>query len=177
MTTYEWSSLLVMAISALFVGISLLYLSRQIKLFIASHEDNHEWNRRIATSDALSRVREINTDLLNEVFAYLDRREPVPLQEVQDAFKAQPNLQPSLHKLLNLYEGLANGVYLGTYDETTIRANRESAMIKGLAKFRPYIQYRRDCGSKTAWSGYERLVNKWLSEGVEMHDKNQTGRI
>lgn len=177
MSVFEVSSLAISVLGTIFIGLSVLLLARQIKMLLLAHADNHEWNRRIATVNAISQIREINTDSLNDAFDYVNRREPVPLQEIKDAFVRQPNLQPALHKLLNLYEGLANGLSLGIYDEATVRANRESTMIKALANFRSYIEYRRDCGSKTAWIGYEKLVRRWINESVDQHQKPPTGRV
>ena len=161
MTTYEITNLAVMSISALFVGISIFYLSKQIKLFIFAHADNHDWNRRIETQHAIARIREINTDSLNDKFGYVNRKESIDLKEIQQAFQEEPSLQLLLHKLLNFYEGLANGVFLGTYDEPTIKANRKSTMEKELIRFRRYIEYRRNQSKKTAWIAYERLIRKW----------------
>ncbi len=177
MSTYEILSLVVSGISALFIGISLIYLAWQIKLFISAHADNHEWNRRIETQHAISKIRELDTDLLNEKFGYVNRQEPIPLTEVQEAFHENPSLQLMLHKLLNHYEGLANGVFLGTYDEATIKANRKGTMEREFSRFKHYIQYRRDQGNKTAWCSFERLIKKWHEESISSLDREPTGRI
>lgn len=177
MSVYEVSSLAISVLGTTFIGLSVLLLARQIKMLLLAHADNHEWNRRIATANAISQIREINVYSLNEAFSYMSRQRPLSLQEINSAFEERPNLQPDLHKLLNLYEGLANGLFLGIYDEATIRAHRESAMTRALANFGSYIKYRRDCGSKMAWVGYERLVRKWTDEIASQHHKPPTGRI
>ena len=177
MTNYEILSLIISSLGTLFVGISLIYIAKQVKVLIASHSDNHEWNRRIETQNAISKIRDINTDPLNDKFGYVNRREPIPLEEVNNAFSENPSLQLTLHKLLNYYEGLSNGVFLGTYDEDTIKANRKGAMEREFIRFKNYIQYRRDQGSPTAWSGYERLIEKWRREAILSTDKEKTGRI
>ena len=178
MTTFEILSIIVSAAGSLFVGISVLLLVKQLQLIISAHTDNHEWNRRIATQQAVSRVKELNNDELNKKFGYINRKESIPLQEVQNAFKENPALQLSLHKLLNIYEGLANGVFLGTYDEATIKASQRTLMEKQLIRFRHYISYRRDSsGNQKAWAAYERLNKKWNQEMLESHDREPTGKI
>lgn len=177
MTTYEIVSLFISGVGAIFVGVSLLLLVKQLKLIVLAHEDNHEWNRRIATHQAIDKVRNLNKDNLNRKFGYINRKEPIPLKEINKAFKEDPALQLTLHNLLNLYEGLANGVFLGTYDEATIRANRKTPMESILVRFRLYIQHRRDGSSKTAWIGFERLITGWNTELSEAFDREQTGKI
>lgn len=177
MSIYETLSLAVASISALFVGASLVYLARQIKLFIAVHADNHEWNRRVETQHALEIIRELKTDSLNERFGYVNRKEPINLEEIKTAFKDDHSLQLLLHKLLNLYEGLANGIFLGTYDEPSIKANRKGPMEREIIRFKYYIEYRRHQTSKTAWVAYERLIKKWDDESLKGSDREPTGRI
>ena len=148
MTPYEISNLVVSIVSALFVGISVLYLAKKLKSSIAIHSDTHEWNRRIATSEAIEKVRQLDTDTLNIKFEHINRREPIPLKEITDAFNDDPALRLSLNKLLNCYEGLANGIYTGTYDELTIKVNRRGAMERELMRFREFIQHRQQQGNK-----------------------------
>lgn len=177
MNNYEIASLCITSLSALFVGLSLIYLSKQIKLVISAHADNHEWNRRIETQNALDRIREVDTSPLNERFQNANRKEPISLQEILGAFESDLSLQLILHKLLNYYEGLANGYYLGTYDEASIKANRRGPMEKELVLFKNYIEYRRRQSNPRAWIDYERLINKWHQETLGDNDREQTGSI
>ncbi len=178
MTNYEILNLIVTSVSAAFVGISILLLARQLKLATKMHSDNHDWYRRIETQNAITKIRELDVDALNEKFGYVNRSEPIPLNEVQEAFEENPNLQLLLHKVLNFYEGLANGVFLGTYDEKIIKANRRGTMQRELSRFKYYIDYRRNSGNRpTAWAGYERLLNQWKQQAIEQNDLKQTGQI
>ena len=177
MSIYEIATLVVMTISAVFVGVSLIYLAKQIKLFVAAHADNHEWNRRIETQKALDNVREINTGALNEKFGYANRKDPIPLEDILSAFEENHTLQLLLNKLLNFYEGLANGVFMGIYDEASIKANRKGAMEREFIRCKNYIEYRRHQSSKTVWIAYERLIKKWDEELLKSEDRSQTGKI
>ena len=177
MTTYEVMSLIVTSVSAIFIGISVIYLSRQVKLFIAAHADNHEWNRRIETLHALGNIRGINTDDLNEKFGFTNRKDPIPLAEILDAISENHSIQLTLHKLLNFYEGLANGVFMGAYDEESIKAYRRGPMEREFVRCKNYIEYRRHQSSKTVWIAYERLIKKWDEELLTSADRKQTGKI
>ena len=174
MTTFEVISLIINAIGAFFIGISILLLAKQLKLIILAHADNHEWNRRIETQHALAKVRELNTDDLNEKFGYIELRKPIPLKDIETAFKEDPSLQLSLHKLLDHYEGLADGILFKIYDEEAIRISRKGSMERDLLQFREYIQSRRDVDDKTAWINSGKLVKKWSEETV---NRKQTGEI
>lgn len=177
MTNYEIISVSISIISALFVLISLIYLSKQVKLVVSAHADNHDWNRRIETQHSLDKIRDINTDALNARFGYVNRKEPILIEDILKAFEEDHTLQLLLHKLLNFYEGLANGVFLGTFDEVTIKSNRKSPMEIELVRFKNYIEYRRNQSNRTAWVGYERLVKKWNDELLTSNDKSQTGQL
>ena len=177
MTTYELISLIVMVISALFVGISIFYLSVQIRLFISAHADNHDWNRRIETQHAIARIRELNTDALNEKFGYMNRKEIINLEEIKEAFKEDHSLQLLLHKLLNSYEGLAIGVFLWIYDEKIVKASRKGTMERDFLRFKQYIEYRRTQSGKFAWAKYEQLISKWDKEHLKGLDRDPTGNI
>ncbi len=154
---------------------SVLYLAKQVKLSLKFHSENHEWNRRIATNQILNLIREIDTDELNKKFGYINRVEPIPLEEVKEAFSENISLQLLLNRILNFYEGLSNGVFLGTYDENTIKANRKGAMQREYNRFKNYIEFRRDSGNKGSWKGFERLIRKWEEEELRANDKSILG--
>jgi hypothetical protein len=177
MSLYEWLNLTIMAISALCVAGSLFYLAKQVRLFSKAHQDNHDWNRRVETQHALGKIREINTDSLNMKFGFANRKSPIPLQEILDAFEEEPNLQLHLHKLLNFYEGLANGIFSKVYDEKIIKVNRLSPMERDIIRCRYYIDYRRNESSRTTWSGYQRLMEKWRNDDLRSGDLEPTGNL
>ena len=177
MTPFEITSLVISALSSIFVGISVIYLARQVAISRKVHADNHDWNRRISTQEELNEIRKLDTRGLSENFSHLNKIEPIPLQELLTKFEETPALQNELHNLLNRNEGLANGIFLGIFDEKTIKANRRTAMTNSFIKFREYIQYRQDRGSKTVWTAYERLLKNWSQEDTEIHDRDLTGKI
>ena len=177
MSNYEILNLVISLFGTLFVGLSVLYLAKQIKLSLKIHSANHEWNRRMATNDILNRIRDIDTDELNKKFGYLNRTEPISLKEVKDAFSENSTLQLLLNRMLNYYEGLSNGIFLGTYDENTIKSNRKGAMEREFRRFKKYIEYRRGVGNKNSWNGFERLIKKWEREELKANDKEILGKL
>ena len=177
MTDFEIYSLFITGISASFLGVSLILVAKQLRLIIASHNDNHEWNRRIESHKAIHRIGQLDTDSLNHEFGYVNRRKPIPLKEIEKIFQEKPSVQLVLHKLLNIYEEISNGIFLGTYDEKTIKSIQKSPMEREIVRFREYIQQRRDEGSTRAWIAYERLVNEWKHEDLAVLERDKTGKI
>lgn len=177
MTNYEIYSLVFMLISTVILVLSAFIGIRNLRLLVASHADNHEWNRRIATQDAITKVREINIDALNQEFGYADQLTAIPLKNINEKFKENPDLQMMCHKLLNFYEGLASGVNLGIYDEMTLKINRRGAMERDFAKFREYILYRRDQVSKSLFIEQEKIITRWHEELLIQSSRETTGII
>ena len=177
MTDFQIYSLFITGISALFLGLSLFLVAKQLRVIIASHKDDHEWNRRIESHKAIHRIGLLDNDSLNHEFGYMNRRKPIPLSEIEKTFQENPSVQVVLHKLLNIYEEISNGIFLGTYDEETIKAIQKSPMEREIIRFREYIQLRRDEGSKRAWIAVEQLVNKWKKEDLVVLERDKTGKI
>jgi hypothetical protein len=170
MTVLEMVMAVTAIATAIFVGIGVLCAVKQLKVLVRSHADNHEWNRRLATQQALAAI---NTSARGEdiqaKFNYAARADPVPLPEILKAFEDDPSMRVKLNVLMNGYEALARGVFLAIYSETVVKSARKGAMIRTFAAFREYINHRRQSGSLRAWIEYERLVDAWLAE-----DKSQT---
>ncbi len=177
MVSYELAKLIISATSLIFIGATLIYTGRQIKLLIKSHADNHEWNRRIATQQALNELRKVNVDDLNEKFGYINRHQPIPLAEVLAAFEENIALQMKCHQLLNYYEGTATAIFLGIYDELTVKISRKGAMERTFTNFKEYIEYRRNQTNNTVWIEYEKLINKWHSELRNRGEREPTGTL
>ncbi len=177
MSLYEWLNLTIMAISTLCIAGSLFYLAKQIRLFIKAHQDNHDWNRRAETRNILVKAGELNTDALNIKFGFANRRSPISLDEILKEFEKDITLQQNLHRLLNFYEGLAHGVFSGVYDETLIKSNRRGSMEREFIRCRYYIDHRRNESNKTAWSEYQRLIEKWQHGDIQSGDLEPTGNL
>lgn len=148
-----------------------------VRLLVKAHADNHEWNRRIATQEALAKLREVNIDDLNAEFGFANQLTAIPLAQVRAKFDENPKLQATCHKLLNFYEGIASGVHLGTFDELTVKVNRKGAMERDFAKFREYIFHRRDLVSQTLFVEQEKLITKWREETLAQSTRQTTGKI
>ena len=140
MTDFEMLSLIISGLGAFFVGTTVLLLIKQLKLIVSTHADNHDWNRRIETQRALDKRTEIGTEKLNKKFNYMNTKTPIKLDLILASFVEDHTLQIVLNRLLNYYERLANGVFLGTYDEITIKAIIKGPMERELVRFKNYIE-------------------------------------
>jgi len=132
MSVFEIISLCISAISAICVVFGTWFGLRNLRLIASSHSDNHEWNRRLATQNALKGIRSLNTDLLNKEFGYADLMTSIPLDTVLKKFDEQRELQNLCHEVLNWYEGLASGIHLGIYDDLAVKVNRQGPLEKTL---------------------------------------------
>ena len=112
MTTYQTASLVVQGVGAISVAAALVFAGIQIRIMRKSHAEDHLWKRRKAAQDAtqLYAQRVGGTEKLQEAFNYIDRKDPIPLEEIQTKFTADATLKSNLHKLLNYFESLARGV-------------------------------------------------------------------
>lgn len=180
MTNYEIYSLVMDGFTALialggfvYAGIQLKKTTEQLRAAYKINEADHDWNRRIASQDALKEYNQsiLSSELQSE-FNYLDCTESIPLEKIEEGFKKHPtNLQAELHQLLNFYEGLARGISHNVYDEEIIKTARHNAMEKVFRAFNSYIRSRRNTSSPHAWEQLEYLVSKWKAD-----EKNETRR-
>jgi len=155
-------------VSATGVIVSVFYLSKQVKIANKSHQDNHEWNRRIETKHALDSYNRLEAVMqLNDAFDFTSVRHAIKRDVILDKFKAIPQLKIHLTRLLNYYEGLANGVDMGLYEEVIIKEARRGGMIRTYNAFSDYIKYDRAEHNPMAFVKYEALVKKWEKEGQQ----------
>ena len=159
----EILQLTIRLLSAIFIGVGLLYTAKQIKLLIKSHSDNHEWNRRKVAQDAslmYSQLTEGN-NLLNEHFSYVTSSEPVAMKTMDEKFGNEPELKPQLHRLLNYFNSLCRGVNHKLYDEKIIKSSWGGVIMRTYDQFKPYILWYQKNVSEEAWFEMERLANQW----------------
>ena len=162
MTTENYISLF----SAVLLAISVLYLAKQVKIARKTHSENHEWFRRIETRKALDSYNRLEAVAkLDEAFNYLRARQPIALQEVQEKLENSSELRVNLLRLLNFYEGLANGIDLGIYDEVIIRETRRGNMMRAHIAFEAYMDFHRNDRNPRAYIKYRALIQKWQAEG------------
>lgn len=177
MTYFEIITLSFSGVTTLAMIIATLIGLRNLRLLVKAHSDNHEWNRRLATQNAIAGIRVMKIDTLNKEFGYANQLTSIPLKVVLKKFKDNHELQILCNNLLNYYEGLAAGIHLGIYDELTVKVIRKGTMERDFAKFREYITYRRDQVSDKAWIEQEKLVAKWRAEVLTKSDRPATGEL
>ena len=178
MTALEMVMALAAIATAVFVGLGVLYAVQQLRVLVRSHADNHEWNRRVAAQEAIARIStSVRGEDIQAKFKYVGRPDPVPLQEVLQAFEEDPGLRMKLNRLLNGYEGLARGVFLAVYSEAVVKNARRGPMIHTFTAFSEYINHRRQSGSPRAWIEYETLVEDWLAAEKRQSQLPATGSV
>ncbi len=150
----------------LLLALSVLYAARQLKALQQIHRDNHDWNRRKAAQDATLSLFEGwgQQELLNTELDYIRRRDAIPITEIDEKCKTNPELLRAIHNCLNFYEALARGVLQQVFDSDIIKGTSRGVMKQNLHNFGPYIQRRRDTGSERAWIDTEQLLKIWQQE-------------
>lgn len=170
--TGDWDSIevskLLLQLLIVFVATVGLYLTvRQLRLLTQSYRDLHDWNRRKAAQDALDRfvtTQEENTALLDQVFSILSSNDPIPLDKVREECERQHPVRAALHRRLNYFEHLTIGVREGVLDESILRRACEPVFKRCVRQFRPYMDHRRESGSKDAWTELEALSMEWSTQ-------------
>ena len=178
MTTYEIYNLIIQIVATIFVGGGLVYAGKQVSLLVLTHNDNHDWNRRIATQNALRDFNNsVSLDELQKEFNFLNRKQPIPVEEITKAFLDKPDLQLQTHTLLNQYETFARGIFLGIYDEILIKNARKGSMERTFNSFKEYVQHRRNEVGSAAYIEYEKMLDKWHQEYKAQVNLEQNGKI
>lgn len=158
--------IIIQFVSALAVVASVIYLAKQVKIAAITHKQNHEWYRRIETKKALDSYNRLEAvTLLNEAFDYMSKKHAIDLNEIQTKISEDKNIRVHLMRLLNFYEGLANGVDMGIYEEVIIRETRRGNMIRTYEAFGDFIGYHRRENNERAFIKYGAIVKKWQQEG------------
>ncbi|MCK5832010.1 MAG: DUF4760 domain-containing protein [Methylococcales bacterium] len=159
--------IIISAISAILLALSVLYAAKQIKLLRIQHEEDHDWNRRLAAQETLRGYHEIQVmvEAISEHFDYHNKTEGIPEKEFQEKFNGTKELQSRLHTVLNYFEGLARGIRQGIYDEEVIKASFRGHMIRVYESFKYYIGSRRiTLHNPRIWIELEEMADKWKKE-------------
>ncbi len=179
MSLYERINLVICSLSLLVLVGGLLYAGLQLRSLRKIHADNHKWNRKKAAQDVIFKITELadHTIKLNEKIKHIDTAQPIPVPELKQIFKDNPNVPVILHHVLNHYEGLARGVYKGIYDEDIIKTARKGTMIRVYRVFRDYIEDKRNEHetNKKIYEQFEAIVNKWEQERTHIPKPDLVG--
>ena len=158
---------IIAAISAILLAFSVLYAARQVQLLRRQHEDNHDWNRRLAAQQTILEYREIQSmvETMSEHFDFHNRTEGIPVADFEAKFKEVNHLQSRLHTVLNYFEALARGVRQDIYDEKVIKNSFRGHMIRVYESFKYYIESRRrKLHNPKIWVELEELSESWRKE-------------
>lgn len=102
----------------------------------------------------------------------MSQKHPIPIKDINEKLKENHSMKVHLMRLLNFYEGLANGIDMGIYEEIVIKEARRSSMIRTYTAFKEFAEYHRQEISPMVFVKYEALVKKWGKEGktgVKLH--------
>lgn len=173
MTLYEVVSTALAAISLVLVLVGLVFVCiqisgarRELKTLNRHQAENHDWHRRVAAQEALSKFNySILSSPLQVSFDFLNLNDPIPIQSIEEELKKNPNLQNELHELLNYYEGLARGINQGILDETVVKTGRRTEVERCEKAFREYIFKRRGFNPR-AWRQLTNIAERWRSENT-----------
>lgn len=156
----------IQAVALLLLAGTLFFTGRQVSAAATELRANHDWHRRIAAQDALMQQRQhvLDSGLLEKEFQHTTTRDPIPLEKINSAINALPELRRALHSYLNYYEALARGVRQAVYDEEIIKAGCRGIMTRNWIRFGHYIAHRRNAGSPKAWLETELLLNQWQKQ-------------
>lgn len=176
MTQYEIINTMVTIFSSLLIAIPIFLVIKQIKISIEIHKENHDFQRRLATVEALAYIRDIDTSDLIKEFNYVNLDTPLSLKKIKKSFKKNPELRNTFFKIINNYTALANGIVTGVYEEKIIKINRRGTMRRDFKMFEEYIVYRRKKrGNPNIWIGCEKLLDNWDNEDYSSNKLEKTG--
>lgn len=144
----------------------LFFAYKQLKANYEIKLADYEWNKRLEAKYILREYGNLSVDLLVDKFDFLNRKTPIPIDEIDKAIQENKQVQKQLHGLLNFYEGLAHGITHKIYDNDVIRSSRQGTMRNTVRVFSLYIERRRDERSNNAWGDLTRLIQEWDNESV-----------
>lgn len=190
MTNYEIVSIITASL-AIFLTIGGLYYTgnqirlareqlvnaiKSIELTKEIHQENHDWNRRIAAQDAIVAFRNQNkTKELRESLGGIDINDAIPLKTILKKFETDSELKGYIHSVLNTFEGYSRGILQGIYDEEVIRTGLRGTMIRYFNCFRPYIIHTRETRNPLLYNEFEGMINKWKTEKTKIDSRGQIG--
>jgi hypothetical protein len=159
----EIAKLVLQGVSSAGVVVALLFTARQLQIAVAAYRDLHEWNRRKAAQEAISEYRNLSADtiVLDRAFRILSDNSPVPIETTLAAFAQDPEVRVSLHRVLNYFENLANGIRHKVLDDPLIKSYFRTNIESYLRQFEPYINHQRAANNVNACSELENLLNTW----------------
>ncbi len=160
------------------IAVGLFYTARQIKLLIKIHQENHDWNRRVAAQSALVAIRELTETIqqIEAVFQHGNTNNVIALSIIKEKIESNKKLRPQIARYLSSYESLARGILQGIYDEEVVMTGRRGQMTKVFNQFYHYIDLRRKTINKNYCSCMEDVVKRWKSKDVKVKQRSAIGR-
>ena len=153
-------------------------MARQLERAAKIHKEVLEWNKRIETRKKLDDYTRLESAFqLNEHFAFIREKHTIPRQEILKKIDEDHQVQIHMNRLLNFYESLANGVANHIYDEDLIKSSRKTSMMRTFTSFKDYIYWYRNEIHPRAYTMYEKLIEKWISEENKTETLKALGKV
>lgn len=183
MTDFEKYSLILGSfnIFLLIVGFVLAFLQlrgarNDIQTLNHHHSENHDWNRRKAAQEALSKYdHTFLSSPVHENFDYLNVMDPIPIAEIEEKFAKNNSLQSDIHNILNYYEALARGINQQIFDESVVKSAIRNSVIRCERSFLNFIEKRRRNVNPRAWIELSHIATKWANETSIVEVRKLTG--
>ncbi len=165
MAKYEILTIAVQGISIIFLALTVLYASLQLRSVQKINSQTHDWNRRNAAQEMCVRYSEFNPNkvLFLKELEYFQNKGSISLKEMEAKFEKNIELRNAAHTILNYFEYLCLGIKQGVYDEIVVREFWANTMNNVYLMLHSYvIQKRKD--QPTIWVYVEEYANKWQHE-------------
>lgn len=136
----------------------------EIRAIRKIHDDTLKWRKKKKTYEIINEMRKFRPDIAREKFKafLLKPGTTIPIEVIKRAIEEDPRVRTEIIELINLHEGIANGIENNLLDETIVKENRGRTFKRTFQEYREYIFYRRTISAPTAWIEYEELVKKWF---------------
>lgn len=168
MSQFEIYSLTLQIIGFIAILVGLYFAHRQLKTLIRSHYDNHDWNRRIETFNAMNDGRlQAHLTELSVTFEISEARHSIPLDKILSELAEKPDIRLSLHFTFNFFEELVIGIDHGVYDEKIVKSTWKSTIIRIDNIFSEYMNYRRNEVQDSAWRNMSSFADRCKSTSEE----------
>lgn len=156
----------------LFTGIQILLLARQIK-------DATKWNRLNSTFieiDKLSKYLENINPSLVEKIGLLKSDDSIVEIDVYKELINDPQSAKELYTIMHFYESFSIAVLSGYINANIAKRLYYVNIIRAYTKLKPYILLRSQTTKIEMCQHFQKLYNKWTSEGLNLPVDNYDDR-
>jgi len=156
----------------LFTGVQILLLSRQIN-------QATKWNRLNSTFleiDKLSNYLEnINPELVDQI-GLLKADDSIVDTDVFKELMKDPKSSKELYTIMHFYESFSIAILSGYINANIAKRLYYVNVLRAYTKLKPYILLRSQITKTEMCQHFQKLYNKWTSEGLNLPIDNYEDR-